>query len=96
MIIVDEEQEHTYRSESAPRYSAHEVARQRAGIDGAAAAVVGNGTGNHLSAIGVDGHGLAGCKSLSIKGIYGTDFFVSVSTYRCINSTLLQQLQIQG
>ena len=30
LIIVDEEQEHTYRSESAPRYSAHEVARQRA------------------------------------------------------------------
>ena len=30
LIIMDEEQEHTYRSESAPRYSAHEVARQRA------------------------------------------------------------------
>lgn len=30
LIIIDEEQEHTYRSESAPRYSAHEVARQRA------------------------------------------------------------------
>lgn len=29
LIIIDEEQEHTYRSESAPRYSAHEVARQR-------------------------------------------------------------------
>ncbi len=30
LIIIDEEQEHTYRSESAPRFSAHEVARQRA------------------------------------------------------------------
>lgn len=30
LIIIDEEQEHTYRSESSPRYSAHEVARQRA------------------------------------------------------------------
>ena len=35
LIIVDEEQEHTYRSESAPRYSAHEVARQRASENGA-------------------------------------------------------------
>ena len=35
LIIVDEEQEHTYRSESAPRYSAHEVARQRAAQNGA-------------------------------------------------------------
>ena len=35
LIIVDEEQEHTYRSESAPRYSAHEVARQRAAGNGA-------------------------------------------------------------
>ena len=35
LIIVDEEQEHTYRSESAPRYSAHEVARQRAAENGA-------------------------------------------------------------
>ncbi len=31
LLIIDEEQEHTYRSESAPRYSAHEVARWRAG-----------------------------------------------------------------
>ena len=30
LIIIDEEQEHTYRSESAPRFSAQEVARQRA------------------------------------------------------------------
>ena len=30
LIIIDEEQEHTYHSESAPRYSAHEVAKQRA------------------------------------------------------------------
>ncbi|MEG1175550.1 MAG: primosomal protein N' [Ruthenibacterium sp.] len=30
VIIIDEEQEHTYHSESAPRYSAHEVAKQRA------------------------------------------------------------------
>ena len=35
LIIIDEEQEHTYRSESAPRYSAHEVARQRAAANGA-------------------------------------------------------------
>ncbi len=35
LIIIDEEQEHTYRSESAPRYSAHEVARRRAAQNGA-------------------------------------------------------------
>ena len=35
IVIIDEEQEHTYRSESAPRYSAHEVARQRAAENGA-------------------------------------------------------------
>ena len=35
LIIIDEEQEHTYRSESAPRYSAYEVARQRAAENGA-------------------------------------------------------------
>ena len=35
LIIIDEEQEHTYCSESAPRYSAHEVARQRAAENGA-------------------------------------------------------------
>ena len=35
LVIIDEEQEHTYRSESAPRYSAHEVARQRAAENGA-------------------------------------------------------------
>ena len=35
LVIIDEEQEHTYRSESAPRYSAHEVARQRAAGNGA-------------------------------------------------------------
>ena len=35
LIIIDEEKEHTYRSESAPRYSAHEVARQRAAENGA-------------------------------------------------------------
>ena len=34
LIIIDEEQEHTYRSESAPRFSAHEVARQRAAENG--------------------------------------------------------------
>ena len=34
LIIIDEEQEHTYRSESSPRYSAHEVARQRAAENG--------------------------------------------------------------
>ena len=35
LVIIDEEQEYTYRSESAPRYSAHEVARQRAAENGA-------------------------------------------------------------
>ena len=30
LIILDEEQEHTYQSESAPRYSAHDVAKKRA------------------------------------------------------------------
>ena len=35
LVIIDEEQEHTYRSESAPRYSANEVARQRAAENGA-------------------------------------------------------------
>ena len=35
LVIIDDEQEHTYRSESAPRYSAHEVARQRAAENGA-------------------------------------------------------------
>ncbi len=30
LIVIDEEQEHTYHSESAPRYSAHDVAKQRA------------------------------------------------------------------
>ncbi len=35
LIIIDEEQEHTYRSESAPRYAAHDVAKQRAANDGA-------------------------------------------------------------
>ena len=35
LVIIDEEQEHTYRSESAPRYSAHEIARQRAAENGA-------------------------------------------------------------
>lgn len=35
LLIIDEEQEHTYRSESAPRYSAHDVAKQRVTADGA-------------------------------------------------------------
>lgn len=35
LLIIDEEQEHTYRSESAPRYAAHEVARLRAAENGA-------------------------------------------------------------
>ena len=30
LIIMDEEQEHTYQSESAPRYDAHDVAKKRA------------------------------------------------------------------
>ncbi len=35
LIILDEEQEHTYRSESAPRFLAHDVAKQRAAQHGA-------------------------------------------------------------
>ena len=35
LVIIDEEQEHTSRSESAPRDSAQEVARQRAAENGA-------------------------------------------------------------
>ena len=35
LILIDEEQEHTYQSESAPRYSAHDVARKRAGAENA-------------------------------------------------------------
>lgn len=33
LIIIDEEQEHTYQSESAPRYDAHDVAKKRAAIE---------------------------------------------------------------
>ncbi len=35
VIIIDEEQEHTYQSESAPRYNAIDIARRRAGRHGA-------------------------------------------------------------
>ena len=35
LIVIDEEQEHTYRSESAPRFSAREVAARRAADAGA-------------------------------------------------------------
>lgn len=35
LIILDEEQEHTYRSESSPRFLAHDVAKQRAAEHGA-------------------------------------------------------------
>lgn len=35
LIILDEEQEHTYQSESAPRYSAHDVAKKRAAMENA-------------------------------------------------------------
>ncbi|MGN0983910.1 MAG: primosomal protein N', partial [Gemmiger sp.] len=35
LIILDEEQEHTYQSESAPRYSAHDVAKKRAVMENA-------------------------------------------------------------
>lgn len=35
LIIIDEEQDHAYHSESAPRYSAHEVAKRRAAAHGA-------------------------------------------------------------
>lgn len=35
LIIIDEEQEHTYQSESAPRYDAHDVAKKRAGTENA-------------------------------------------------------------
>jgi len=35
LIIMDEEQEHTYQSESAPRYDAHDVAKKRAVMENA-------------------------------------------------------------
>ncbi len=35
LIVIDEEQEHTYHSESAPRFDAREVARQRSRTEGA-------------------------------------------------------------
>lgn len=35
LVIIDEEQEHTYRSEQSPRYLAHDVARFRAGQENA-------------------------------------------------------------
>lgn len=35
LIIMDEEQEHTYKSEQSPRYHAREIARYRSYIDGA-------------------------------------------------------------
>ena len=33
LIIIDEEHEHTYQSESAPRYDAHDVAKKRAAME---------------------------------------------------------------
>ena len=33
LIIMDEEQEHTYQSESAPRYDAHDIAKKRAAME---------------------------------------------------------------
>lgn len=33
LIIIDEEQEHTYQSESAPRYDVHDVAKKRAAME---------------------------------------------------------------
>lgn len=33
LIIIDEEQEHTYQSESAPRYDAHDLAKKRAAME---------------------------------------------------------------
>lgn len=33
LIIMDEEQEHTYQSESAPRYDAHNIAKKRAAME---------------------------------------------------------------
>ncbi|MBQ7670204.1 MAG: primosomal protein N' [Clostridia bacterium] len=35
LIVIDEEQEHTYKSDSDPKYSAHDVARFRCGESGA-------------------------------------------------------------
>lgn len=35
LIVIDEEQEHTYKSESDPKYSAHDVARFRCAENGA-------------------------------------------------------------
>lgn len=35
LVVIDEEQEHTYKSESSPRYDAREVAKRRCFTDGA-------------------------------------------------------------
>ena len=35
MIVIDEEQEHTYKSDTSPKYLAHDVARYRCGRHGA-------------------------------------------------------------
>lgn len=35
LIVIDEEQEHTYKSEMSPRYKAHDIAALRCGIHGA-------------------------------------------------------------
>ncbi len=35
LIVIDEEQEHTYQSESSPRYSAHDIAKKRAAQENA-------------------------------------------------------------
>lgn len=43
LLIMDEEQEHTYKSESAPRYDAHEIVKQRA-VDNQALALFASAT----------------------------------------------------
>ncbi len=35
MIVIDEEQEHTYKSDTSPKYTAHDIARFRCAADGA-------------------------------------------------------------
>ena len=49
LIVMDEEQEHTYKSESSPRYHARDVARFRCSAQRAAASDFGDPVGRDLS-----------------------------------------------
>lgn len=49
LIVIDEEQERTYQSESSPRFRTAEVARVRAGTMGHGCALLGYAVGGELS-----------------------------------------------